>query len=1004
MPGSGGGNGVADMSNVYDLIKDHLDLADIAGRYTHLEKAGSNGRVKGLCPLHQEKTPSFFVFGDTQRWHCFGCNQGGDVFDLLQAVDHLDANEALHELARHAGVELQPLTPEQQAAQEKQRAVETALGVAVAHWQQAIRAPNNDGNAYALARGWNEETIEYAGMGYHHDAERLRAALQRANIAPDSPAARALLQTPGQCIIYPHFERGRVMYYAARGIHDKKHWNPPADLIGPRRPFFNHHYTRNAGAVVLVEGQGDAVSLGQMDQAAVAMAGTAITDDLVKTLRERHKAVYIGVENNDAGREAARKAAGKFGALCRLVTWGDAKPGYDANDWLRDVGDADRLNAKLHDAPTWLDILTAEALAAPPEDAQDAIRRVFSALVHLDEFALTRIKDGVCSALDLTRSTFSALLRVARLEAGMDQNGRPLYEVIGGQICLRQYDRYGGESISPLANFDARIIADIVEDDGQETQRYFTLTGKMADGTPLPQAEVKAADFGKMGWVLDTWGARTLITAGTSSKEHLRAAIQTMSTEIESRHEYAHLGWRDIEGQAVYLTANGAVGRDGVAVRLPTILTAYRLPNQVNGDGLADAIRASLRYMQIGELGITIPLWAAVYLAPLASVLPPSFTLWLFGTTGSMKSTAAALAMCHYGRFSYNLPSPGSWTSDTTYALRVKSFLCKDAPLWVDDYAKQSTRAGENDMRKKAETLLREWGNRSGRSAGQADGSLRTSHDPRGLVISTAEQLPPNPSIHPRLYAVEIHPGDISHGQGSELTRAQIEDAKHYPNAMAGYVTWIGAQLGDLDARMAHRRDELTQAASQQMQHLRSPMNVATLYIGFEMGIFYAHAQGILSNQERDDWLALGWDILLAVGQHQDTEINREEDPVRMYFEALEHMLLQGNVFLRHRRACDDPAMDKPQIGSRTTNAAFVGWYDDVYWYLLDKPAYNAITAFYRAGGNVFPDSSRGIKVKFLEQGILHPDPSDTYRHRINLGEDSPWVLRVLRQNETTKR
>ena len=144
-------------------------------------------------------------------------------------------------------------------------------------------------------------------------------------------------------------------------------------------------------------------------------------------------------------------------------------------------------------------------------------------------------------------------------------------------------------------------------------------------------------------------------------------------------------------------------------------------------------------------------------------------SVWLFGTTGSLKSTITALALCHFGRFSYNLPAPASWTSTTAYALRYKAFVCKDAPLWVDDYARQSTAAGENDLRKLAETLLREFGNQTGRSAGQADGSLRASHNPRGLVISTAEQLPPNPSIHPRLFAVEIHPGDISHGQHLSL-------------------------------------------------------------------------------------------------------------------------------------------------------------------------------------------------------------------------------------------
>jgi len=502
--------------------------------------------------------------------------------------------------------------------------------------------------------------------------------------------------------------------------------------------------------------------------------------------------------------------------------------------------------------------------------------------------------------------------------------------------------------------------------------------------------------------VIPAWGARAMITAGNGTKNHLRAAIQTLSDEIESRHEYAHLGWRvvrasDGEDTLRYLSTSGAVGDDTVAVRLPDSLTAYRLPSAADPERLPDAIRASLRFMDVGEGTITVALWAAMYLAPLASVLPPSFTLWLFGTTGSMKSTLAALAMCHYGKFSYNLPAPGSWVSDTTYALRFKAFTCKDAPLWVDDYAKQSTSAGERELRKKAETLLREWGNRSGRSAGQADGGLRTTHNPRGMVVSTAEQLPPNPSIHPRLFAVEMHPGDITHGQGSALTQAQTDDASQYSTAMAGYIAWLAPQLDTLAQTLAARQDELTQRAGREMQHLRSPMNVATLFIGWEMGLRYAHAHGVLDDDDLAEWLRWGWDNLILLSQQQDAEINREEDPLRLYFEALDHMLLQGTVYMRHRYDANNAQMDKPQPMNRQPSAAFIGWYDEQYWYLLDQPAHNAVIQFHRAGGRVFPDSARGIKVKLLEQGLLHPDPSDKYRHRINLGDDMPRVLRILR-------
>jgi hypothetical protein len=985
--------------SVFEQIKTRLDIAEIAGRYTELSSHGRNGRMRGLCPLHSEDTPSFFVFGDTQRWHCFGCDRGGDVFDLYEELQGVDTQTALRELAREAGVQLTPLTPEQQAAQTRQRQREEIFGVAIAHWQAAIRRPNAPGMAYAEGRGWDAETIESAGLGYHRDAQPLRAALQRAGVDLNDEAAQAVLRTPPHSLIYPHFWRGRAVYFAARGIEDKRHWNPPADLIGPRQPYYNHHYTPRADTVIVVEGQGDGVSVGHWDRAGVATAGTAVDDDLIQRLR-KHKTVYIGVENNEAGRMAARKLAAELGAMARLVYWPfkEMNDGSDANDYLMTGAGSGDLEVLLARAPSWLDILIDEAVTASPADAQETLRAVFAALVHVDQFALTKIQDEVCKALDLTKSTFAKFLQMARMDAGMDQHGRPLYEIIGGQICRRIYDRYGGETINPLAKFSAEIVEDVVEDDGLEQTRYFVVEAKLPDGSPLPPARVKASDFSKMGWILEEWGSQAMVMAGRGTSDHLRAAIQTLSGEVEHRHEYSHLGWREIGGEMCYLTSAGAVGKPDIPVRLHPDFKRYSLPPTIEGEDRVGAVRASLRFLEIGDLHITIPLWAAMYLAPLASVLPPTFTLWLFGTTGSMKSTAAALAMCHYGEFSYNLPAPGSWMSSTTYALRVKAFVAKDAPLWVDDYAKQSTRAGERELRKMAETLLREWGNRSGRSAGQADGSLRQTHDPRGLVISTAEQLPPSQSILPRLYAVEMHPGDVSHGQESNLTRAQNNDATRYPIAMVSYLNWLAPQLEDLHADLRERKHQLTQDARKSMtQHLRSPANVATLAVGWEMGLRHAHEIGALNRAEYEGWLSMGWDTLIALGEQQDSDINAEEDPVKMYVTAIQQMMSQGTIYLRHK----DTGEEKPSIDKHINNPEFLGWYDDRYWYLMDQPTFNAVFQFYRSGGRSFPDSRRGIKTKLSEQNILFPHAGRGNLYRLRLEDGLEDVLRILRPDKT---
>ena len=97
--------------SVIDQIKERLDIVDLIGRHVHLQKSGRY--LKGLCPFHTEKTPSFFVFPDTQRWHCFGCNRGGDIFTFVMELEGLDFRSALEELARQANVTLVKRTPQQ---------------------------------------------------------------------------------------------------------------------------------------------------------------------------------------------------------------------------------------------------------------------------------------------------------------------------------------------------------------------------------------------------------------------------------------------------------------------------------------------------------------------------------------------------------------------------------------------------------------------------------------------------------------------------------------------------------------------------------------------------------------------------------------------------------------------------------------------------------------------------------------------------------------------------
>src|SRR5262249_31215209 len=151
------------------------------------------------------------------------------------------------------------------------------------------------------------------------------------------------------------------------------------------------------------------------------------------------------------------------------------------------------------------------------------------------------------------------------------------YLIHDGRICRERQTKIG-PIIEPLCNFAATVTEEQVLDDGQEVTRAFRVEGRTDQGTVLPPIRVPAARFGAMNWVTEQWGLRAVVYAGSQTRDCLREAIQRLSPAAPVRRVFTHTGWREFEGQWAYLTAAGAVGRDGVEVDLGPDLSRYALP------------------------------------------------------------------------------------------------------------------------------------------------------------------------------------------------------------------------------------------------------------------------------------------------------------------------------------------------------------------------------------------------------------------------------------------
>jgi DNA primase len=311
--------------SVVDEIKERLDIVDVISEYVALKKAGRN--YKALCPFHTEKTPSFIVFPDGQRWHCFGaCGTGGDVFTFIQKIENVDFAEALKLLARKAGISLAPRS-EKQAAEDEQRRRLREINAAAAHYFHHLLLNSTAGEkarAYLAQRAIADDTVQAFQLGTSLDSwdALLQYLTAKGYDLKDIHAAGLIIEREGGDGFYDRFRgrlmfpirdvRGRVIGFGARALDD----STPKYLNSPQTPLFDKSSVlygldrakdaiRRQGSAIVVEGYMDVLMAHQNGiQNMVASLGTALTETQLRTLKRWTRDFVLALDADVAGSAA----------------------------------------------------------------------------------------------------------------------------------------------------------------------------------------------------------------------------------------------------------------------------------------------------------------------------------------------------------------------------------------------------------------------------------------------------------------------------------------------------------------------------------------------------------------------------------------------------------------------------------------------------------------------------------------------------------------------------
>lgn len=533
------------------------------------------------------------------------------------------------------------------------------------------------------------------------------------------------------------------------------------------------------------------------------------------------------------------------------------------------------------------------------------------------------------------------------------------YETSKGSLCKRIIKTNDGEEIEelkPLCNFTAYPIKQVFKDNGLEVAKFLEIGGSSSTGEPFPPALVPMESFSSMSWVASEWGAKAAIEPGWGLRDELRFCIQSMVTdETPTEIIYTHLGWRKSETGWTYLHAGNP------QVEIHGRLQRYILPEKA--DNAMEAIKASLSLLDVAPRSITIPLLALVYLAPLCEPLrqagiEPGFLLWIYGITGTLKSTLTALFLSHYGKFD-NKTLPCGFR-DTVASLEDVIFGCKDCLLAIDDFYPSSSFSERGKLEYTAEQLIRSYGDRTGKGRMRSDMTARASHPPRGMAIATGEDLPQGQSTMARLFVLELHPGDI---EKDKLTEAQNQ-RDLLSQAMLSYLKWLSPQMDNLPQQLLAGFNELRIKAQGEGVHARLPEAVAHLYLALSLFLDFAESQGAILESECRAISEEAWKILVEIVNRQSVAV-KEQKPTEKFLLALRELLTQGKVYLANEKDETPPELN----GMPGTNK--IGWKENERIFLNMEAAYNAACQYYRAQGTPFPIKKRTLIDQMEDEKLI---------------------------------
>jgi DNA primase len=508
---------MAEAGSLADRVKQQADIIRVVGEYVRLKKSGQN--FVGLCPFHQEKTPSFAVHPVKQIYHCFGCGVGGDVFKFVMEMDKCAFPEAVRAVAEKCGIPLprqRERSPEERQANQQRSALVEMQREAAAFFARQLEATaeGKAARAYLEDRGLDAEAIARFGLGYapssgdallQHLKQKFPAKLLEASGLLARDNSGRLYDRFRRRILFPIAnESGKVIAFGGRALGD----DLPKYLNSPETPIYSksnvlYHLDRAKEAirrqdfVVLVEGYMDTIAVARAGvDNVVASCGTSLAESQVKLLGRFTRRVVVNYDPDTAGQAATERSLGlllqqDFEVRVLELPALEGKPA-DPDKFVHQQG-ADAYRKLLGQAPAYVDYLISRARHMGLATGEEKLRAVNFLMPYVQRVPNRLLRSEWATHIASELRVDEPVLREALRRAASERRSevKPKAELMGRPS--KPAERRLVQMLIEAEGFRARLAREIVDGKlhtGLETEKILALLveNAMAAERPDPAA------------------------------------------------------------------------------------------------------------------------------------------------------------------------------------------------------------------------------------------------------------------------------------------------------------------------------------------------------------------------------------------------------------------------------------------------------------------------------------------------------------------------------------